>query len=343
MTVISPLTTETAPPNVAVVATAPPSELAHTAETQGIATAAPTPATATATDLAVAEQVPDLAVEAPADVEPVFQISPEQRGRCVELAVSRGWDAEERKWELLFEVGEVYGIANAEHRLLATSVLTRYGTRLATISMMLVAEDFERRGYGTALMRHLLDRAAGATLVLHATQAGRPLYESLGFTSFGTVETHLGTWDPTGVATGRTQPASPEDLLQLARLDHEVYGVHRTAVVKRLPRFAERIRVLRSEEGLLTGYGATWINGETTVIGPVIAPDFAGARDLIADLVDGVEGRLRVDVDAESDDLSTWVCGHGLKPAYICTQMALGGTPPMDATRLHAPFMCALG
>lgn len=286
---------------------------------------------------------PDVAAEAHAPVEPVFQLSADDRRRCSDLAVSRGWGAEERKWDLLFEVGEVYGIEDAEHRLLATAVLARYGTQLATVSMVLVAEDRERQGYGTAVMRHVMERNGGATLMLHATPTGRPLYESLGFTAFGTVETHVGTWDPTGVATGRTGEATPEDLLQLARLDHEVYGVHRTAVVKRLPRFAEHIRVLRNEEGLLTGYGASWRNGETTVIGPVLAPDFAGARDLIADLVDGVEGELRVDVDAEADDLSTWVCGHGLKPDCICTQMSLGGTPPMDATRLHAPLMCALG
>ena len=286
---------------------------------------------------------PDVAAEAHAPVEPVFQLSADDRRRCSDLAVSRDWGAEERKWDLLFEVGEVYGIEDAERRLLATAVLTRYGTQLATISMVLVDEEHERQGYGTAVMRHVMERSAGATLMLHATQNGRPLYESLGFASFGTVETHVGTWDPTGISIGLTEQATPEDLLQLARLDHEVYGVHRTAVVKRLPRFAERIRVLRNEEGLLTGYGASWRNGETTMVGPVLAPDFAGARDLIADLVDGVEGEIRVDVDAEADDLSTWICGHGLKPGYACTQMALGGTPPMDATRLHAPLMCALG
>jgi GNAT superfamily N-acetyltransferase len=276
-------------------------------------------------------------------VEPVLRLAAADRSRCSDLALSREWGAEEHKWNLLFEVGEVYGIEDAEGRLLATAVLTRYGTRLASVSMVLVAEDRERQGYGTAIMRHLIEQAAGATVVLHATQAGRPLYESLGFTAFGTVETHVGRFDPTGIATGRSQPAAPADLLQLARLDHEVYGVHRTAVVKRLPAFADRIRVLRNEEGLLTGYGASWRNGETTMLGPVLAPDFAGARDLIADLVDGVEGELRVDVDTEADDLSAWVCGHGLKPGYACTHMALGGTPPMDVSRLHAPLMCALG
>ena len=106
-------------------------------------------------------------------------------------------------------------------------------------------------------------------------------------------------FDPTGARTGRSQPASPEDLLQLARLDREVYGVHRTALLKRLPKFAERVRVLRDEEGLIVGYGALWRSEDLAAVGPILAPDVAGARDLITDLVEGVEDRLRLDVDAE--------------------------------------------
>jgi GNAT superfamily N-acetyltransferase len=264
--------------------------------------------------------------------------------RCGELGVSRDWGAEQRKWGLLFEVGEVYGIEDEAGRLIATAVLTRYGQQFGSISMVLVAQSHERRGLGTRIVRHVLDQASSSTLVLHATPEGRSLYERLGFKPFGSVEAHVGVFDPTGARAGRTQPASAADLLQLARLDREVYGVHRTALLKRLPNFAERVRVLRSEEGLITGYGALWRSEDLAAIGPVLAPDVAGARDLITDLAEGVEDRLRLDVDAEGDDLSAWACGHGLKPAYTCTHMVLGDGPvPMDQLRLHAPMMCALG
>lgn len=264
--------------------------------------------------------------------------------RCSELGVSRDWGTEQRKWGLLFEVGEVYGVEDETGRLIATAVLTRYGQRFGAVSMVLVAQSHERQGYGTRVMRHVMDQASGSTLVLHATAEGRPLYERLGFKPFGAVEAHVGVFDPTGARTGRSQPASPEDLLQLARLDHEVYGVHRTALLKRLPKFAERVRVLRDEEGLIVGYGALWRSEDLAAVGPILAPDVAGARDLITDLVEGVEDRLRLDVDAEGDDLSAWACGHGLKPVYSCTHMVLGDGPvPMDQVRLHAPMMCALG
>ena len=302
-------------------------------------------ATAAAAVAPEAEQLEQL-VNAPdgATQAAVRRLNDADLSRCSELGVSRDWGAEQRKWGLLFEVGEVYGIEDEAGRLIATTVLTRYGQGFGAISMVLVAESHERQGYGGRIVRHVMDQATGATLVLHATPEGRPLYERLGFKSFGSVEAHVGAFDPTGARTGQSQAASPDDLLQLARLDREVYGVHRTALLKRLPKFAERVRVLRDEEGLITGYGALWRSEGLLALGPILAPDVDGARDLITDLAEGVEEPLRLDVDVEKDDLSAWVCGHGLKPSYTCTHMVLGDGPvPMDHLRLHAPMMCALG
>ena len=308
-------------------------EVEELAPAEALRTAPVTPLTETATEVDSSS-----AVDAT-----VLRLTEADLQRCGALGVSRDWGAEERKWGLLFDLGEVYGIEDENGELIATSVLTRYGARFATVSMVLVAASHERRGYGTRIMRHILEQASAATVVVHATPEGRPLYERLGFQPFGVVEAHIGEFDPTGVQTGRTQPAAPEDLLQLARLDHEVYGVHRTALIKRLPDFAERVRVLKNEEGLITGYGALWRSEDKAVVGPILAPDVAGARDLITDLADGIEGPMRLDLDHEGDDLSAWACGHGLKLDYTCTHMVLGGPAPMDQDRLHSPLMCALG
>ena len=346
VTVISPTTTESVAPTLsASVATALDPTLdavldpaVDTAVETAVETAVDT-ALETASDTAAR---PRARSDAAADAT-VRRLTAADLPRCTELGVSRGWGAEERKWGLLFELGEIYGIEAPDGRLIATTVLTRYGAGFGSVSMVLVAQTHERQGFGARIMRHVIDQAGGATLVLHATASGRPLYEKLGFHAFGAVEAHVGTFDATGTTTGRSHPATPEDLLQLARLDREVYGVHRTALIKRLPRFAERIRVLRDAEGVIVGYGAAWRGEDRLNLGPVLAPDFAGARDLIADLVDGVEDPLRLDIDHEGDDLSAWACGHGLKPVYTCSHMVLGGPVPMDQARLHSPLMCALG
>jgi predicted N-acetyltransferase YhbS len=50
----------------------------------------------------------------------------------------------------------------------------------------------QRRGYGEAVMRHALDAAAAAhgehPTILHATDAGRPIYARMGYEA---VATHM--------------------------------------------------------------------------------------------------------------------------------------------------------
>ena len=66
---------------------------------------------------------------------------------CTRLAKDREWLPETRKWALLFEVGEVYGVdAPDGDGLASTTVLTRYGTGHAVISMVLTASRYGRRG-----------------------------------------------------------------------------------------------------------------------------------------------------------------------------------------------------
>ena len=100
---------------------------------------------------------------------------------CLALAVSRDWGAEERKWRLLFDVGEIYGMEDEGGGLVATVVLTRYPPDSGVISMVLVAERLGRRGLGTRLMRHVLEVADRGPIHLYATANGRPLYDKLGF------------------------------------------------------------------------------------------------------------------------------------------------------------------
>jgi ribosomal protein S18 acetylase RimI-like enzyme len=269
----------------------------------------------------------------------ISEMNPADQPECADLAQSRGWWREEHKWRLLFAVGTVYGL-RAGGRLIGTTVLTRYGTTAAAISMVLVAAGAERQGHGGRLMQRALDDAGDALVFLNATATGQPLYERLGFTPLATTSTYVGAL--TGVKpSGRTRPATGADLDAIVALDAEVTGWDRTAVVRRLPQFASRMRVAE-HAGVITGYAAAWDNQGMTMLGPVIAADEDEARALAGDVLAGITGPVRLDL--ETPGLTAWALQHGAQLRHSTTVMAYGADKlPGDRSRWFVPIMQALG
>jgi Acetyltransferase (GNAT) domain len=137
------------------------------------------------------------------------------------------------------------------------------------------------RGIGTAVSRAALDRlrqAGVATVLLTATDLGRPIYERLGFGYDGL---HYGIWrrEPEADAGGRSDGTADGvvragEIGDLAGPDVGATGEDRRGY---LTPFAARVRVT----GDGTGYRVALPWGS----GPVIASGADSARALLADLV----------------------------------------------------------
>ncbi|MEU8266024.1 GNAT family N-acetyltransferase [Sphaerisporangium sp. NPDC049002] len=275
---------------------------------------------------------------------PVRRLGLDDLRDCLLLAIDRQWLPEEAKWRLLFEVGEVYGIDDPAGGLAGTTVLTRYGSDLAVISMVLVASRYGRMGLGRRLMLHALQQAGGATVFLTATRYGKGLYERLGFETVGTVVTHTGhlTLDPEDVKHEGVRPAHEGDLEAVIALDARASGAPRTRLVTRLFTFADQTRVVE-HGGAIAGFGAAWRNLDSVAVGPVVGESTAVARALIAELVSGLHGPVRLDIDARHAELTAWTAGRGLTRAFDTALMVRGGPLPGDLDLLFAPAMLALG
>ncbi|GIH20368.1 GNAT family N-acetyltransferase [Rugosimonospora africana] len=274
-------------------------------------------------------------------IDRIERLTPHDLPACLALAEDREWLPEEHKWRLLFAVGTVYGLRDDAGDLVGTTVLTRYGNRLAAISMVLVATRYGRRGLGRRLMAHALGEAGDATVFLNATRHGRPLYEKLGFVRIGATHTHVGPFEPTDPAG--TSDAGPGDLAAMLRLDAEVCGADRGHVVRRLPDFAERIRVVR-RQGIVSGFAGAWRNVDNVVIGPVIARDETDARALMGDIAATVDGPVRLDLDGRHPGLREWAARRGVPESGSTTVMAYGAPAlPGDRDRWFVPLMQALG
>lgn len=278
---------------------------------------------------------------------PVRQLSLTDLPAIVMLAGDRGWSPEENKWRLIFAVSEVYGVDDPAGGLAGTVVLTRYGSGLATVGMMLVASCHGRQGLGRRLMRHVLEAADGAVVYLTATEEGRPLYEQLRFQAVDTSTTYIGIFDasqPDGaaqrVASASPRPVTAARLRALSELDVDVFGADRRRVLAELVTFADRFVECGDP---VSGYAAAWVNGDIAMVGPLVASDLATATILITSLANGRTGPMRLDVTGRHSDLARWAVAHGLSARGATTLMVHGGSLPGDRARLFGPVSVAIG
>ncbi len=276
---------------------------------------------------------------------PIRRLGPDDHRHCVALSVDRGWSPEEAKWSLLLQEAEAFGVDAPDGGLAGAVVLARYAPDLASAGMMLVAGRYARRGLGKALMTHLLARAGSATVTLFATDAGRPLYAKLGFRTVRRSVAFTGgfrlTAAPSG-GRGGSRPATGADMAAILDVDKAAFGADRGYLLRRLPAFAERLRVLQAAQGV-TGFAAAWRSGAVTVIGPVVAASGADARRLITDLAADVRGPLRLDLDPDRPELPEWALNRGLEPVSKTAVMAYGDSRQRgDPSRLFAPISVAL-
>jgi GNAT superfamily N-acetyltransferase len=292
---------------------------------------------------------------------PIRRLAPADLPACLDLAADRGWPREEHKWRLLLSAGQGFGIgapAGDERGggLIACVVATSYGGTLTAFGMMLVAARHERRGLGLRLLRHALAESGTPAAVLTATDAGRPLYERLGFSPVSSLATLRGDFTAPTTPRRAVRPATAADVPAILAYDAPVFGADRTGLLTRLPSFADQLLVAHATPGgpggpsdpggPLTGYAAAWPNLGSTVIGPVLADDLPTAQALIARLAaDAPAGvPLRFDADARHPELERWLRAGGLDGRRDNTLMLCGtATLPGDAGRRFAPYSVALG
>ncbi len=260
---------------------------------------------------------------------PIRLLSPADLPACADLAESRSWPREPPKWRLLHEVGRVFGVDAPDGAGLAAAAVLVSFDRVASISMVLVAPRFERRGLGRAITRHAVDAAGDRVVYLHASKFGRPLYESMGFEVDGGCQGHVGTFADDG-----GPGASPGSLSDVFALDLHAQGVDRRPLLERL-----------GTPFVVDGGFAFGVDiGHVTVIGPVVATAEDQARALIRGVARAASGEVRVDPDFRFPGLTAWVRERGLVPTAPAPRLVLDGRPlPGDPAMRFAPFTRAVG
>jgi GNAT superfamily N-acetyltransferase len=117
------------------------------------------------------------------DQAAIVRLGPDDALAGLALSAEAGWNQNEADWRFFLSEGKMFGVRDHDGRVIATAALLPYASGNAWVSMVLVTENWRRRGLATRLVDACLDAAAKQRLTtwLDATPAGATVYGPLGF------------------------------------------------------------------------------------------------------------------------------------------------------------------
>jgi GNAT superfamily N-acetyltransferase len=268
---------------------------------------------------------------------------------AVAAILADGW-GDRRAWfafALDMLACHVFVAEDSSGDIVGTGVVTTNGPA-AWIGTIWVERSHRRRGLGRALTQATIDVAEAAgcrTLILVATDRGRPLYEGLGFE----VQTWYRTMEAPGLAgdTGRQDPPDArirqfrrDDLAPMSELDRSATGEDRSQLLAALAT-PDGSRVLVGDADAPRGFviRAPWGGGATIATTPDDAIAILRARRLDYP----ADRRIRCGILLENELGAAMLEADGWSEAWRAPRLARGSPLDWHPERIWGQFNHALG
>ena len=278
-------------------------------------------------------QLPEIRGMRPADTEPLAD------------AIARSdWGARHAKMAWVATHPECRPfVAEIDGAIVGSGVTTVSG-RVAWIGTIWVDPAWRGHGLGTALTQATIGAAEAAgcrTLLLVATDAGRPLYEKIGFE----VQTHYRIFEAPGLAG--TVPSDPrvrafrmDDLAEMVALDAAATGEDRAHLLRDFAASGST-RCLIRDDGRLGGFVVRppWGGGATVAPDPADAMAILAARRASMSL----DKRVRAGLLATNEPGIAQLQAAGWTEAWHAPRMIRGVMPPWQPNAIWGQFDHAMG
>jgi GNAT superfamily N-acetyltransferase len=258
------------------------------------------------------------------------ELSPDDIGAGMALSTEAHWNQIEPDWLHFVTHGHAFGMRDETGRLVASAAALPYDGPFGYVGMVLVTQDFRRRGIATELVAGCIDvlRERSLIPVLDATAAGAEVYRKQGFLP----QFAFDRWE--GRSEGGAAIDMREETATISALDASAFGARRNALMEDFLR-REGTRCV----GPVVGKGFAMIRRGRRAwqTGPVVAAREADALDMVRRLFGTIRGAVFIDVPARWRALGAWLAGRGFSIQRSFTRMALGRSEPFgDPLRLFA-------
>ena len=167
------------------------------------------------------------------------------------LSLAVGWPHRAEDWQFMFDAGSGF-VAEDNGEVIGTTLYWKCGADRATLGLVIVSPLEQGRGIGRRLMELALEALGKRVTFLHATPAGQPLYERLGFQACGTVDQHQGTVGSVRTVTPpdgeRLRALTGDDVPRIIELASRASGLDRSQILPALLDVAQGVVLERSGE-----------------------------------------------------------------------------------------------
>jgi GNAT superfamily N-acetyltransferase len=243
-----------------------------------------------------------------------------------DLAKSVGWTFTSGQVNMFISpVGTVFG-HRLEDRLVSSAGIYIYGSALASLGIVIVRPDFQRRGLGKSVVERCLREAEhnGVPVVLVATEQGAPLYTSLGFQAIGSIHRLELRGSVHAVPLSKSlefHPVKEDNSSDLIAIDELVFGARRVELYRVLFANIECGFVTRNSQSAIEGFALAMRRNDVLVVGPLIASTLDVALALVSKFTANWTGPVRIDVPSEHKTFMTELARLGFKETMVSPLM----------------------
>jgi len=263
---------------------------------------------------------------------------------ALDWAAGEGWNPG-RHDAVPFRAADPEGLLMAElgGEPAAFIACVRYGDAYGAVGLYLVAPGLRGRGYGMQMWRagheHLGARASG----LDAVDAQVANYARSGYVADAHTYRYESAPGPPPAAGTDREDLAPLDVATAAAIDACAFPGPREAFLRAWLAQPEARSLALRRDGAPVGYGVLRRCRVGWKVGPLFAPDVAGAEALLDALVTGLDEPYWLDVPRGNVAGTEMAQRRGMAPTFRTCRMYHGGTPGFDASLVFGVTTLELG
>ncbi|MED4204859.1 GNAT family N-acetyltransferase [Neobacillus mesonae] len=224
----------------------------------------------------------------------------------IELSASVGWDYDKYEIRTVLSTGKIFGHKNSEGKIVSSAAIIPYDTNLASIGMVIVNKEYRGLGLGKEITQKCMDSESNdISIMLIATEEGKPLYEKMGFITVDRVHKYIcDQYNVKKILNNGTLSIvdfTENDFPQIVNIDRAAFGDKRSKFLHKRIIQSEQCVVVKDHKSNIVGYGISILGPMNLILGPIVAPDSLTAAIILDRLASRHRGKLRIDVPSGNE------------------------------------------